>query len=255
MPEQELDKGVEAPRVKEGSVPDEGKTDVKFFENFESAEELQKAYKELQHKLGEQGNELGSLRQALKAKEQEDRIAQALEKVGTLSKKDEEPAFDYAAYEAKLAEQMAENPQAATKDLLKTVNAWMVQDRQKAISVADTKIKELESKLSGVTDIMETLTDDYRENKPLIEKLRAEGLPISKAKKVAKEILSALPESRILASTGVSPTRTTRPEEKKVSAVTEEDIAMWKAEGLPDESIARLKAKYERLAEASKENK
>jgi hypothetical protein len=43
--------------------------------------------------------------------------------------------------------------------------------------------------------------------------------------------------------------------EKKVSAVSEDDIANWKAEGLSDAQVAKLKAKYEALAEAAKEKK
>ena len=253
MPNEELDKVVDP--QKSDAEPVKDNSDAKPIDGFASAEELQKAYKELQRKLGEQGSELGTLRQAVKAKESEDRIAQALEKVSSLAKKDEKPAFDYTAYEAKLAEMMAENPQQATKDLLKTVNAWMVEDRQKAIEVSGSKIKELEAKLSSVIELTETMTDDYRENKDLIEKLRSEGLSVAKAKKVAKEIMSAMPEHRTVSGSGISPTRTIVPMEKKVSAVSEDDIANWKAEGLSDAQVAKLKAKYEALAEAAKEKK
>jgi len=230
-----------------GIAPETDKADTsKFFENFETADDLKKAYKELQQKLGQQGSELGELRQAIKAKEQEDRFAQVTEKLSSLIQEKEKPAVDWKAYSDRLAEEMAERPQQATKQLLETVNAWMTEDRQKTQSFAEQKVKALEQALSGIVEKMETMDDDYKAHKGMIDKFVAEGMSISKAKKLAKEVMKDMPSMRNEPPVNVSPTRVVQTARKSEPVMTAEDIAFLKAQGSSDAEIEMLKAKWER---------
>ena len=231
----------------DGSAPDKDKADNSVLGNFETPEQLAKAYKELQHKLGEQGNELGQLREKVKSRDTESKLAEVLERVASSTKKDE-PAFDYEAWAGQISADMVEDPKAATKKLLATVNSWMIEDREKTKGYTEQKVKELEGNLSQMRDLMETMTDDYKENKVIIDKLRAKGMSIADAKKLAKDLVeSTVGSQRVIPSSGVTPTRTVQTQAKKEPVATQEEIDRLIAEyGLDDDGVQTLLANWER---------
>jgi DNA repair exonuclease SbcCD ATPase subunit len=216
--------------------------------------EREKSYKELHSKVGQMSGELGELRKLREQVATDDKLAKVLEAATSLAaKREEKPAFDWDAYEASLADRMAEDPKEATKDLLKTMNAWMVQDREKVKGEAVKEIQTLKEQLSQVMEIVETTTDDYKENKELIEKLRKDGgLSVKKAKALAKELRDLMPASqRATPPTGISPTRVVPPEKRQELPYTDEDIKSLRDAGESEEVIEALKAKWVRDAQLS----
>lgn len=230
-----------------GIAPEQDKADTsKFFENFETADDLKKAYKELQQKLGQQGSELGELRSAIKAKEQEDRFAQVTEKLSSLIQDKKNPEINWKEYSSRLGGKMAEQPQEATVELAEAVSNWIADDTRKVQTFAEQKVKALEQTLAAIVEKMETMDDDYKAHKGMIDKFVAEGMSITKAKKLAKEVIKDIPSMRNEPPVNVSPTRVVQTAKKSEPVMTAEDIALLKAQGSTDAEIEMLKAKWER---------
>lgn len=250
--------------AKDGTAPETDNADGSIFDNMTPDElkaaflEKEKSYKELHSKVGQMSGELGQLRQLRKEMEGESKLADAVSAVKALvADKDKKPEFDYEAYEASLAEKMAENPAEAAKDLLRTVNSWMNQDRAKLKGESVSEIQALKAQLKELSEAVETTTPDYNENKELIEKLRSKGMSIKDAKAFAKEIRETMPQGeRRIVPTGINPTRVASSEKSK-PVVSKDDIERWKSEGRSEDFIANMMWKRERdakLTQAEKEN-
>jgi uncharacterized protein YbaA (DUF1428 family) len=249
---------------RDGSAPDMDNAEGAIFDSMTPEElksavlERDKQYKELHSKVGQMSGELGELRKLKEQVSMDNKLASVLESVQNLTaKKDEKPVFDWDAYEAQLSEKMAENPAEATKDLLKTMNAWMTEDREKVKGEAFKEMSALKSELQKIMEVVETTTDDYKENKELIEKFRAKGMSLKDAKVMAKEIREIIPSSdqRTLPPTGVTPSRVVAHERKAEPAWSNDDVARWKNEGRSETFIEMMKVKMERDAQLTDEDR
>jgi len=248
---------------KVGSAPDTDKADEAIFDNMTPEElkaavlERDKQYNELRSMHSRQDSELGELRKLKEQVENDNKLATVLESVQALAtKKEEKPQFDWEAYSATLAEKMAENPSEGTKDLLNTVNAWMAEDREKVKGEALQEIQSLKQQMAQMSELVETTTDDYKENKELIEKFREKGLSLKDAKAMAKEVRDMMPQERSATPpVGITPNRVIAPESKSETPWSNDDVARWKAEGHSERFIEMMKAKLERDAELTDEDK
>lgn len=264
MPETELETTPTGASTEDvGSAPDTDNAEETIFENMTPEElkaavlEKEKQYKQLHSKVGQMSGELGELRKLREQVANDNKLASVLESVQALAaKREEKPQFDWEAYETQLADKMAENPAEATKDLLKTMNAWMTEDREKVKGEAVKEIQALKSELQKVMEVVETTTDDYKENKELIEKFRAKGMSLSDAKAMAREVRELMPDtSRTLPPTGVTPNRVVAPDKKAESAWSKDDVQRWQSEGRSEQFIEMMKIKMERDASLTDEDK
>lgn len=220
-----------------------------FFENFKSPEEVCKAYKELQQKLGKQGSELGELRQKLSTLSTQDKLADVLgqmtEKLD--GSKKERPTINFEEFATSLGDEFAERPQEAAKKLLAAVNSWQMEESSKVQGYTDECVKKLEGMVGQLVERMETLDDDYRTNKDIIDKLKESGMSLSQAKKVAKDIVASLPEERRVPPSGIQPTRNVVTNVKVIGLTDDEKARMKAVDGLSDEAIAILDEKYKKI--------
>lgn len=265
MPEekQEITSQEEA-STKDGSAPDTDNAEGSIFENMTPEElraalaEKDKSYKELHSKVGQMSGELGELRTLRERVENDNKLATVLETAQQLaSKKDDEPKFDYEEWENKIVEKAAENPGEALKEALRTMGSWDKQVEQGIESKYQGVIDELRSQVSSLAEVVETTTPDYQQNKELIEKFKKEyGMDTKKAKALAKEVRDMVPESqRAEPPVGVTPSRVVPPQKKEEKPWTDDDVQRWQAEGRSEQFIDMMKAKRERDAQLTPEDR
>ena len=243
---------------------DAGSVDVSVFDNM-SVEELKeqlaeksKSFNALHTKMGEMSGELGQLRSFRKEIEGESRLAEAVSAVKSLvEEKNKEPELDYEAFEAEIMAKAEENPSEAFKDLLRTTNSWQLESENKLKSQHEKEMAEVREQLSALAEAYQTTTDDYKENKELIETLRKDGgMTLAKATQLAKEIRSKMPESQnATPPASVNPTRTVIQDKSNAQPWTNEDVQRWQAEGRSEQFIEMMKWKRERDAGLSDKDK
>lgn len=251
-------------RNEDGSASvDTGSADGTIFDNMTPEElkaaALEKARQasELEKKLGQQGSELGELRKLREKLEMQNPMVEAVNSLKEfVAKKEEKPAFNYEAWEAQIIEKAQENPGEALREALRATSSWSAQDRQALEEKYEKRLSDMMARMDAMSEVVETTTDDYRENKELIEKLRKEGgLTMAKAKALAKDLRALMPaEQRTLPPSGINPTRVVRQEQVQ-KPYTQEDIDDLRQQGYDDVIIEQLKAKWERDAKLTEDQR
>ena len=253
-----------ASTTKDGSAPDKDNAEGSIFDNMTPEElksalsEKAKSYDELHSKVGQMSGELGELRSFRKEVAGESKLADAVSAVKEMvAEKAKEPELDYEAWEAKMMAEYDENPAETFKKAMRAQSSWSAQDKKSLEEKYEAKFSDLEKRYEQMGETLETTTEDYKENKELIEKLRAKGMSVKDAKAFAKDIRENLmPDAeRTPPPGGISPTRVVAPEQKDVKPWTDDDVARWTAEGRSETFIANMKAKWERDANLTDKEK
>ncbi len=264
MPEEKPEIIPDGTSTDDSSAPEKDNAGEAIFDNMTPEElkaavlERDKQYSELRALKDRQVSELGELRKLKEQMANDDKLASVLEAATNLaSQKDKKPELDYEAVEAEIAELMNETPAEAAKKMMRLQSAWSAQDRKAIEDKYEKELSDLKSVVSGLKDAYETTTDDYKENKVLIEKFREKGMSVADAKAMAKEVRELMPESeRTTPPPGINPTRTVEPPKKAEPAYTDDDVKRWEA-SLSPEGVEKMKWKAERdaaLTEEQKEN-
>jgi len=245
-----------------GSAPNTDNAEGSLFDNKTSEEikaiavEKDRQYSELHAKMGQMSGELGELRSFRKEAEGESKLASAVSAVKDLvAEKNKTPEQDYEAWEAGVLAEYEENPAEALKKFMRAKSAWGAQDLKGVEDKYSVIVDELRSQISVLNESYQTTTDDYKENKELIEKFRGKGMSIADAKVMAKEVRDMLPEvHRTTPPSGVDTSRTVIPERKKAERYSAEEQADMKAR-LPEGVFDALMQKADRDANLTDDQK
>ena len=208
---------------------------------FKSEDEAAKAYKELEHKLGQQGNELGNLRKEVEDAGEKKQFLSALQAVvdNTKPKQHQVTAEEF---EAELVEALRDDPAKGAKKLLSTQASWMA-DLENRSKAEIQKLKdEFTSELRSLKSDVVKSDPDYLDNKAVIDEMVANGMAFENAKIVAKKYLPKSEASRQQPPVGMSSQRTIASE--PVAVISKEEREQWKREGLSEDEIALQEAKY-----------
>jgi hypothetical protein len=263
MPEAETETIPTGTSTEDGSAPATDNAEETIFDNMTPEElkaalvEKDKGYNELRTLKDKQISELGELRKFREQAESDGKLASVLEAATKLAAdKEKKPELDYEAIEAEIADMMQETPAEAAKKMMRLQSAWSAQDRKAIEDKYEKELTDLRSVVTSLKDAYETTTDDYKENKELIEKFREKGMSVADAKAMAKEVRDMMPASeRTQPPPGVNPTRTVTPPAKKEPSWTEDNVAEWKAMGLSDDSIEKMKWKADRDANLTEDDR
>jgi len=240
--------------TQDGSAPNTDNAEESLFDNMTSEElkaalvEKDKGYKELHGKMGQMSGELGELRSFRKESEGDAKLADTLSAVKDMvAEKNKEPERDYEAFEAEIIAEAQENPGEAMKRFMRANSSWSAQDKQALQSQHEKEMAEIKAQVGVLADAYQTTTDDYKENKELIEKFRSKGMSIADAKAMAKDVREMIPVERTTPPSGIDPTRTIVPDSKKQTEArySAEEIADMKAR-LPDDVVDALIEKANR---------
>ena len=262
MPDEKTEITPNGTSTEDGSAPNADNAEGTIFDNMTPEElkaavlEKDKQYSELRALKDRQVSELGELRKLKEQKENDNKLASVLEAATNLaSQKDKKPELDYEAVEAEIAELMNETPAEAAKKMMRLQSAWSAQDRKAIEDKYEKELAEIRSVMTNLKEAYETTTDDYKENKELIEKFREKGMSVADAKAMAKEVRELMPASeRQIPPQGINPTRTVEPQKKAEPAYTDEDVKKWEAT-LSAEGVEKMKWKAERDAALTDEQK
>jgi len=212
--------------------------------------EKDKEHRELSTKMGQISGELSELRNFRKDAEGESKLAEAVTAVKDMvADNNKEPKLDYDAWEAGVLAEYEENPQEALKKFMRARSSWAAEDLKGVEDKYGKLVSELQSQIGTLTEAYQTTTDDYKENRELIDTLRKDtGLSVAKATALAKTIRDQMPEAqRTTPPSGIDPTRTIVPDSKKQTEArySAEEIAEMKAR-LPDDVVDALIEKANR---------
>lgn len=226
-----------------------------LFGKYKDEGEAEKAYKELERKLSEQGSEVGLLRKELSSVQERTQLTDVLAKLSERMEH-KQPEVDFDKFADELASGMAENPTEATKKLLKAVGSWTASDR-------DTLLKEIKSlkeevgRVRGeITEKLESSDSFYNEHREMIEKMRKGGMSLSAAKDFLKDIV----KDRDITNGTTHPPATVNGGSRSVSKSSDAYLSAqerdeMKKEGFSDDEIASMEATYKRNIARSEREK
>jgi len=240
---------VESSTPPEDTGSEEGATSTPaklLFGKFKDETEAEKAYRELERKLGEQGSEVGNLRKELSSVQERTQLSDVLTKLSERMEH-KQPEVDFEKFADELSAGMAENPTEATKKLLKAVGSWTASDR-------DTLLKEIKSlkgdieKIRGdLTEKLETSDDFYIANKEMINEMVQGGMRLGEAKNFLKKIVQDKDVGRGSAKVPATVSGGSRTAAKSNgSYLTADDRADMKRDGFTDGEIEEMEATYKR---------
>lgn len=218
-----------------------------LFGKYKDEAEAERGYKDLEHKLSEQGEQLGMLRRELGSFQERSQMSEALAKITELVAKSKEPTVDYAQLEEDIAATMADNPAEATKKLLRAVGSWTANDRQTLLGEIKSFKEELVKMRGELTEKLETADSFYSQNKETIDKLVKGGMRLSAAKDFVREIVKDDgSNSATRRPVSVSPSSTSSASKAGNSYLSAKEREQMKAEGFTDDDINEMEATQKR---------
>lgn len=229
-----------------------------FLLNFKTKEDAEKAFKEEQRKITEQGTRLSQLQQEMESIRQQNQLASA---ISELAKKGEEkkPALDFDRFVNEVAEDYSNDPKQAVRKQMAALSSWMEEERKKGTSETMSALKaEMAALKAELSDTLERKDTVYEQHKEIIDELVAGGMKFASAKKFVREKLVKDEQTQKDAPPPSLSTGRVSSSQKRTDDyfVSKEEEERYKAKhGLTDDQIAYLKLERQREIQRANEIK
>ena len=166
-----------------------------IFDKYKDMDEAKKGWEEEQALFGKQAAELGDLRKQVESlKSQADQAGAIKELVETLKPKEEPKSPEWGAIVQQFVDKGWDEEDAKRQvDALQISAAWQQQGEESVKSSVLSEVEQLKSELETERQARVMLTDDYRDNKDLVDQFVAKGMHINDAIPMAKQIAEQLP--------------------------------------------------------------
>ena len=158
-----------------------------FFGKFKSEEEAEKAYKEAEKKISQQGQTLAERDTRMRDLEETANLAKTIELLAQRKPDDGKATNDdYDKYIAQLAEEATTDPAGATKKIVALMGKWTADAEQRSTKHAETRLSTLETRMASLLDqvqqSVERLDPAYQKDKAVIDSLVAKGMSLKAAR-------------------------------------------------------------------------
>jgi len=177
------------------STEDTGEETELIFGKYKDMDEAQKGVDELNQNYGKQTQEVGELRKTVEElKARADNTGAINKLVETLTPKEEPKSPEWGAIVQQFVDKGWDEEDAKRQvDALQISAAWQQQGEESVKTSVLSEVEQLKSELETERQARVMLTDDYRDNKDLVDQFVAKGMHINDAIPMAKQIAEQLP--------------------------------------------------------------